>query len=756
MDTDQLVALLQTPKGMAAGGGIAVLLCVAIYMNGCQGDNKDNLRRFALSNAAAESEPPPAPAETPSPEGETPGAEQPAGEQPAAATPEAPIEQPPQVAAASPEATAPAVGQPVNPSAVAPPGSVPPSGTPTAPQAAGENAIAYSQDQPQLIITVTRPEFPLEVERARAQSIDNLQRIAAALEAYSQSTRTYPPLASRDAEGRPLLSWRVHLLPQLGYANLYRQFRLTEPWDSAYNRQLIAQIPPVYMSPERFDEKTNYLAVAGRDRAFFGTIPRSPEEFEDPRDATLVVLEVDDAASVPWTQPIDYAPPSSAPRTSAGHLRADGLFAILATHQVTRVPSTASDFDLAAMFSIDGGEQLPIQDLLATATSAIDSQTVAKASIPEPTLPGVGGVKPMNSAGSSGSLATGPLPQATLDAIDHALHKEKLTPANDIRLPVPDERLLTTAREQLRELYGKEYEAAKRPEDKQNLLKKLVDDSIRLADDPPAYYEALRICLSMSCALGETETALRILELLELKFQFDGLTWRANSLEALAKTVRTQQQIDTLYGEAQRLLILLLNDDNYAAALKSQETLLAIARRRGNRAETNFISQQLKTQIEQTQEAYVEVPAALEKLQANPTDPIACETAGTYFCLLKNRWEVGLPLLVRGENVKLRVVAAIDLEPEKSPKTLVQLGDQYFEMASSSPAVQRLGFHMRAVYYYRQAVPLMTGNLDKLRIEKRLTEIANHYGASTVDRMTAAMNPAPLAADPVAVDQNLD
>jgi len=38
-------------------------------------------------------------------------------------------------------------------------------------------------------------------------------------------------LANFDDEGNPLLSWRVHLLPHLGYDNLYQQFNLDEPWN---------------------------------------------------------------------------------------------------------------------------------------------------------------------------------------------------------------------------------------------------------------------------------------------------------------------------------------------------------------------------------------------------------------------------------------------------------------------------------------------------------------------------------------------
>lgn len=52
---------------------------------------------------------------------------------------------------------------------------------------------------------------------------------------------------SYSADGKPLLSWRVHLLPRLGEEALYRRFKRDEPWDSPANRQLANMTPQVYV-----------------------------------------------------------------------------------------------------------------------------------------------------------------------------------------------------------------------------------------------------------------------------------------------------------------------------------------------------------------------------------------------------------------------------------------------------------------------------------------------------------------------------
>lgn len=775
MELEQVIEFLRKPYGAAAGVVGVLVLGYVVQLYACTTDNKSDLKRFALSNDDSEivEEAPPEVA----PPAEAPPAEATAVETP---TPQAPVAEVPATTAPAntpavaetPAVAPPATTVPVNPAPTTAPPAVATTPAP-APQGPPPTGLAYSQSAPAVIITVTKPEMPLPREQARGQSLANLERIAEALRTHAEVMKTYPAMASAGVDGKPLLSWRVHLLPQLGLDNLYKQFRLTEPWDSDYNRQLIAQIPPVYMSPERFDEKTNYLAIAGRSGAFFGTSPRSPLEFEDGGDSTLVVVEVDDAAAVPWTKPDDYSPPLSVPRQSLGHLREDGVFAILANHLVMRVPPAVSDLDLAAMMTVDGGEAIDPATLLLAATAEPDPATsialvrpempAGTAATPPAGVAATTNPPPASAAGSgapsagmqgSGASATGPLPQATVEAIEAAIAGAPVDAANELKMAVPDEQLLKLARDQLRELYRREYEAAKRPEDKQALLNKLVEDSQRLVDDPPAYYETLRICLTMATSLGDAPTALRVLDLLEAKFRFESLEWRLMAIEGLTKSVRSDASVDALYQESQRMLGQSLAADDYDAALTAYDTLLAMVRRRGNRTEANFITQQLRAQIDATKQAYTQVPDALKKLQTEPANPLACETVGTYFCLLKNRWDVGLPLMARGENVKQRVVATIDLETEKSPKTIIQLGDQYFDMGGDAPAVYRLGYHMRAIYYYRQALPQLTSGLDRLRIEKRLAEMTNYYGAAIIDRIVAGMNPTAAAADPVAVQDD--
>jgi hypothetical protein len=56
----------------------------------------------------------------------------------------------------------------------------------------------------------------------RAESTNNLKQIGLAMHNYHSSYGSFPASASYDKDGKPLLSWRVHLLPFLEHDQLYK------------------------------------------------------------------------------------------------------------------------------------------------------------------------------------------------------------------------------------------------------------------------------------------------------------------------------------------------------------------------------------------------------------------------------------------------------------------------------------------------------------------------------------------------------
>ena len=157
----------------------------------------------------------------------------------------------------------------------------------------------------------------------RVHSLSNLKEIGLANFSFEMTNKRFPASCNMDENGRPLLSWRVHLLPYLEHDVLYQQFRLDEPWNSPHNQALIPLMPDVYRSPfsQAPEGHTTYLGNAG-ERGTFAKPSRSNGElivastsgysFDDISDGlehTWHVLEVQDEHAIPWTQPADFDPP---------------------------------------------------------------------------------------------------------------------------------------------------------------------------------------------------------------------------------------------------------------------------------------------------------------------------------------------------------------------------------------------------------------------------------------------------------------
>ncbi len=165
--------------------------------------------------------------------------------------------------------------------------------------------------------------------RATTECQDNLNRIVSALQAYEAEHGHYPPAYTVDPNTQAALhSWRVLILPYLGREDLYSQIDLSQPWDSAANRQFHTQMPDVYHCPghsSRSGSFTHYVAVEGTGFLFDGTkTVQSSDITDDPRE-TIAVVEISNSNYV-WMSPTELHD------TNAGYRIGSDPFAISSLH----------------------------------------------------------------------------------------------------------------------------------------------------------------------------------------------------------------------------------------------------------------------------------------------------------------------------------------------------------------------------------------------------------------------------------------
>lgn len=194
----------------------------------------------------------------------------------------------------------------------------------------------------------------------RTQSMNNMKYMLLAMHMYHDSMGAFPPAFSADKEGKPLLSWRVHILPYLEEKNLYDQFHLDEPWDSEHNKKLIEKMPAVYRSPNSTAEpgKTNYLTIRGENTVFSGPKGGKIRDIVDGTSNTIVLIEAPDAAAVPWTKPDDFQFDPENPAKGLFGMRPNSVIAGFADGSVQMISETIGSEILKAMFEKNDGKAI--------------------------------------------------------------------------------------------------------------------------------------------------------------------------------------------------------------------------------------------------------------------------------------------------------------------------------------------------------------------------------------------------------------
>lgn len=139
----------------------------------------------------------------------------------------------------------------------------------------------------------------------RMMCSNNVNKISLALYNYHDQYKQFPPAHIDDADGRPMHSWRVLLLPFLEQENLYKQYRFDEPWDGLNNRKLLASMPSIYSCPAQDDSPyTSYVAVIGPDTAWPDATSRKLADIADPHDQTILFVESAEPRIL-WMEPRD-------------------------------------------------------------------------------------------------------------------------------------------------------------------------------------------------------------------------------------------------------------------------------------------------------------------------------------------------------------------------------------------------------------------------------------------------------------------
>ena len=184
---------------------------------------------------------------------------------------------------------------------------------------------------------------------AEANNANNLRNLALAFRAYHDIHRHFPAAASYSPDGKPLLSWRVAILPYIEQGELYHKFKLDKPWDDPDNLKLLDQMPKMFALPAlaktpfvpppadggpalSLKNATHFQVFVGPGAAFEGKRGLGLTDFR--ADADNVFLIVEAADPVLWTKPADLSYDPTKPIPKLGNWYGKGFQAAMADTQV--------------------------------------------------------------------------------------------------------------------------------------------------------------------------------------------------------------------------------------------------------------------------------------------------------------------------------------------------------------------------------------------------------------------------------------
>lgn len=236
---------------------------------------------------------------------------------------------------------------------------------PLGPLSAGGGVLGVSPVATPVLVGLLLPAVQSAREAARRATVmNNFSMVMRAMHMSEAMTGRMPSQAICDKGDKPLLSWRVAMLPYLDEGTLYEKFRLDESWDSEHNLKLVGRMPDVFKAPDATAEQireglTTVQVITGP-----GTVFATPSkgirvsEVNDGMGYTLAVVEALPENAVPWTKPVDITFDAKKPLAGVGNpQRQGGMFvaAFLDGHVQVLTPDIPAE-TFKAIVTPSGGE----------------------------------------------------------------------------------------------------------------------------------------------------------------------------------------------------------------------------------------------------------------------------------------------------------------------------------------------------------------------------------------------------------------
>jgi hypothetical protein len=357
--------------------------------------------------------------------------------------------------------------------------------------------------------------------------------------------------------------------------------------------------------------------------------------------------------------------------------------------------------------------ELPAKQANAPTQPKVEELPVAEAATLPPSAVEVR--KPEEPAKKTGE----PAPKQAADSVPVADAKPK-------KAAVPSDIQQAKAEKQIREIFEKEFAAARSSKGKIELATKLFNQGTSTSDDSAARFVLWRLAAHTYAEVGDLTKAMETIDCLEGQYDVDGLGMKADLLNVATESVRTGQvdtaQLGIIVDVAVGMIDKAMESDDFEIAGKFMKLATTV----GRRLKDTQINRELLARsrdLDRTKAKYAAIQKTLVVLADDPANADANQAAGRWYCFVKGNWEKGMPMLARGKDAALSSVARQDIAGPKDPKSQMDLGDAWWTLSEKEVPPSKAVVQARALRWYDEAMPKLTG-MDKAKAEKRLKSAA--------------------------------
>lgn len=304
------------------------------------------------------------------------------------------------------------------------------------------------------------------------------------------------------------------------------------------------------------------------------------------------------------------------------------------------------------------------------------------------------------------------------------------------------------ARKRVREIFKDDY-AKKLPADVRAFAQKLLKQGQENKGDIPLTFVLLREAREKAVDALDPSLALEAVEVAARTFAISAIEQKGEALDRIQRRTTALEALDALLSAYLAVVAEAVSADRYEEALKLFPGAEAVAARVDPLWAVELKAR--KRDVDAVGREYKLVKKHVDALKVNADDVEANLAVGKFLCFVRNDFKAGIPLLAKGSDKTLQVLAEAELGQLSDAVSFADIGDRWYELAKGySGGKFEKRFHDRAFFWYDRAWPKMTG-LARVEFEKRLTEREERYGKVNLLRLIdSETDSRPLREDPKA------